>query len=270
MTIILRVFPRHTSFTPIDEMAFVGDPPLWRPPADEVHVSVTFTWDREEGQRLLEAWGKYYPIVKIGGPAFYNNPDGFIPGLYVKPGITFTTRGCNNHCPWCLVPFGEGKLIEIKNFAPGWIIQDNNLLQASKQHISRVFDMLRVQNKAVTFSGGLQSDLVTDWFVDQLKTIYLYQLFLACDTVGALKPLEKAIKNLSFLDRHKLRVYVMIGKNETIEQARERLQSVWDVGGLPFAQLYQPANKWIDYPSEWRALARTWSRPAAIYALHKV
>jgi len=45
---IVRVFPRRTTATPTDEMAFVGDPPppAFRPEADEVHISCTFTWDR--------------------------------------------------------------------------------------------------------------------------------------------------------------------------------------------------------------------------------
>jgi hypothetical protein len=100
---IIRVFPRKTSLTPNDPLAYVGDPPLWRPEADEVHVSVTFTWDIEEGQRLKEAWAQYYPVVKIGGPAFASETNDFEVGKYVKPGVTFTSRGCNNHCPWCLV-----------------------------------------------------------------------------------------------------------------------------------------------------------------------
>ena len=66
---IIRVFPRKTSMTPDDDYAFVGDPPLWRPKADEVHVSVCFTWDIEEGHRLQEAWSQHYPAVKLGGPA---------------------------------------------------------------------------------------------------------------------------------------------------------------------------------------------------------
>ena len=66
---IIRVFPRKTSMTPEDSYSFVGDPPLFRPDAKEVHVSVTFTWDIEEGKRLQRAWANYYPNVKIGGPA---------------------------------------------------------------------------------------------------------------------------------------------------------------------------------------------------------
>lgn len=35
---ILRVFPRRTDMTPTDDMAFIGNPPLIRPEADEVQL----------------------------------------------------------------------------------------------------------------------------------------------------------------------------------------------------------------------------------------
>jgi len=48
MTRILRVFPRRTKATPTDALARVGYPPTpaCRIDADEVHISVTFTWDK--------------------------------------------------------------------------------------------------------------------------------------------------------------------------------------------------------------------------------
>lgn len=263
----IRVFPRQTSYTPRDALAFVGDPPLFRPEADEVHVSVAFTWDIGEGERLAQAWGNHYPVVRIGGPALGTDNGGFRPRMYVKAGVTFTTRGCNHRCPWCLVPDSEGALIEIPDFAPGWIVQDNNLLQASRQHIERVFDMLRVQPRAATFAGGLDARLIDDWVAGQLRGLRIAQLFLAADTNGALKPLETAIRRLG-MSRWKVRVYTMIAYGgEKIDDARRRLEAVWYLGGLPFAQLYQPPDHWIDYSYEWRDLARTWSRPAAISAL---
>jgi len=264
---ILRVFPRKTSLTPDDDMAVIGDPGLFLPPADEVHVSVVFSWDITEGKRLQSAWAQHYPVVRIGGPAFGNVQDRFTPGLYIRHGVTFTTRGCNNHCPWCQVPEREGKLIEIPDFAKGWIIQDNNLLQASRPHIERVFSMLRKQKHAAVFSGGLQTSLITDWFVELLHTIRLESVFLAADTVGALRPLEKALSKLSEFGQRKLRVYCMIGKDETIEQSRNRLQAIWNMGGLPFAQLYQPPERYINYAHEWKALVREWSRPAAMFSV---
>ena len=261
---IIRVFPRRTSMTPADDMVFIGNPPLMRLDADEVHVSVTFTWDIEEGQRLKDAWSNYYPVVRIGGPAFGDRGE-FVAGRYLKPGITFTTRGCDNRCLWCLVPEREGRLVEIENFAPGYIIQDNNLLQASREHMLKVFSMLKAQRKAAVFSGGLQASLVDDWVVEQFKGLRIETLFLAADTEGALKPLAQALYKLRFLGRRKLRVYTMIGRG-SIEADTERLKMVWELGGMPFAQLYQPASKHIDYPYPWKQLARLWSRPAAMFA----
>jgi hypothetical protein len=267
---LIRVFPRRTSFTPTDELAFVGDPPLILPNADTVHISICFTWDIREGNRLRDAWAQHYPNVHLGGPAIdINNTHAhFCPGVYIKPGVTFTTRGCNNQCPWCLVP-REGRLTEIKDFAPGHIIQDNNLLQANHSHINRVLAMLKQQKRAVTFSGGLQASLVTDSFVDDLRSLHINQVFLAADTDSALKPLERAISKLAFLGRRRLRVYTMIGYgNKTPANALERLEAVWQLGGLPFAQLYQPPDHFIEYPATWKQLARTWSRPAAMFTLH--
>ena len=249
-------------------MVFIGDPPLFRPDADEVHVSVTFTWDMPKGEQLAAAWSQYYSNVKLGGVAYGLVIGDFIPGLYVKHGVTFTTRGCKNRCNWCLVPSYEGDFIEISNFPPGWIIADNNLLQASHSHIERVFDMLRSQPKAAIFSGGIQSSLVTDWFADLLKTIKVNQLFLAADTPQSLSSLSFALDKLSFLGRERLRVYAMIGL-ETIQEAHNRLEKIWSLGGMPFAQLYQPPDRFITYNSHWRKLAKHWSRPAIMKSLHR-
>ena len=58
--------------------------------------------------------------------------------------------------------------------------------------------------------------------------------------------------------------FVLIGfhENETPTQAEDRLKKVYDLGFLPFAQLYQGKVRKI-YDKEWRDLARKWSRPAA-------
>jgi len=253
--------------TPRDPYVFIGDPPMPAfhptPPATEVHVSCVFSWDKSKVQELALAWGQYYP-VRIGGPAFESDADGFTPGLYVRQGVTFTSRGCNNQCPWCLVPRREGKLRTIEIRA-GNIIQDNNLLQCNKQHIRKVFDMLRRQH-AIEFTGGLDSRLVTDDIADDIRGLRVKQVFLAADTKQALKPLEVAIKRLG-LPREKVRCYVLLGWNaEPISDAVERLHAVWELGAMPFAQLYQPPDKWVEYSKEWRSLARTWSRPAAMKA----
>jgi hypothetical protein len=92
---------------------------------------------------------------------------------------------------------------------------------------------------------------------------------MAADTKESLLSLEKAIKKLKGFSRRQLRCYVLIGfNNEKIDQARERLEAVWQIGAMPFAQLYQPPDRYIRYSKEWRDLAREWSRPAAMVSQH--
>lgn len=261
----IRVFPHRTSFTPTDDYAFVGYPPMIRPEADEVHISCTFTWDIDLAIGLRAAWQQYYKLALLDGPAFNRSHSHFDPGLYVKDGVTFTTRGCNNRCPWCLVPEREGKLRTLE-IQPGYIIGDNNLLQAPQGHIDSVFRMLRQQKKAAVFSGGLDARLITDSITDQLRGLRISQLFLACDTEASLSPLRVATDRLKGLGRDKLRCYVLLAYNgETIKQAEDRLVKVWEAGCMPFAQLWQPPErKKLEYSQAWRDLARTWSRPAAM------
>ena len=161
MARIIRVFPRWSEkqpwrsakWHPRDTLSFHGDPPLpqFRPETDEVHISITFSWVISAGQRLAEAWRQFYPRVRLGGPALCSSND-FTPGRYIKPGVTFTSRGCEHHCPWCLVPEREGRL-KLLEPVPGFIIQDNNLLQTGRVHMSKVFTMLRQQKQAAEFSG---------------------------------------------------------------------------------------------------------------------
>lgn len=267
---ILRVFPRRTSHTPDDGMAFVGDPPLWRPEADEVHVSCAFTWDKPEAERLAAAWGDYYEVVRLGGPAVGSEVNGFVAGRYVKQGVTFTSRGCNNRCAFCLVPEREGRLYEYSEFEPGYVVNDNNILQCSEAHRQRVYAMLRKQPKAAVFSGGLQASLVTDKIADELRSIRINSVFLAADSEAALKHLRTACQHLAFLGRQKLRCYALCAfGDDTLERAEARLMQIWEAGAMPFAQLYQPPEQRIAYSGAWRSLQRTWSRPAAMKARAK-
>lgn len=259
---LIRVFPRRTKWTPTDDMAFVGDPPLMRPDADKVDVSATFTWDKEEALRLQGAWRQHYPRVRVGGPAF-NNPGGeFVPGRYIKEGVVITSRGCPFRCPWCFVPKREGALWELP-IAAGWIVADNNLLACSRPHIEAVFEMLRGQGRRAVFSGGLDLRLLRSWHIDLLKSIPLKEVWVACDTRKALPLLAERAELLADIPIRKRRCYALLGfGGETLEDAEGRLTAIYAAGFLPFAQLYRNGQPQA-WSTEWRALARKWSRPAA-------
>lgn len=267
---IIRVFPKRRSMTPDDSMVFIGEPGLFRPYAKEVHVSCSFTWEKKQSEHLVEAWRQYYPIVKLGGPAYGNITHNFLHGRYIKEGVTFTSRGCNNKCPWCFVPEREGKIYEIPDFVAGDNIQDNNLLQCSNSHLDKVFSMLKTQC-GVTFGGGLDAKLLKDDIAERLRSIKIKQIFLASDTEGAIKPLRRAINRLNGLTKDKIRCYVLIGYNgETIPQAEIRLKNVFEAGCLPYAMLYQDQTEhYKSWSKEWTQFSRLWQRPAAIKAIMK-
>ncbi len=162
---IITVVPRETSMTP--DGAYVGDPPaLALPEGDAVHISCVFTWDQEETKRLQRAWLKYFPLVMIGGPGFGERTGEFIPGRYVKYGVTITSRGCPHNCSWCHV---KTEFHELEHIAPGWIIQDDNILASSAQHFRRVCAMLKMMRKSAKFAGGLDARRLTGWHVEQLR-----------------------------------------------------------------------------------------------------
>lgn len=266
---MIRVFPRRTKWTPDDDLAFVGDPPLFRPPEQPVRISVTFTWDIEEGRLLLRAWNPLYRDVILGGPAFGDPCDYFWPGLYLKQGVTITSRGCPWKCPWCFVPDREGKILEHRRIEDGWVVQDNNLLACSKEHQEKVFEMLSRQRNRVEFAGGLDGHFLSTWHIDWFKKLKVRQFWFACDHSGSLKRLEKIADLMADFPERKKRCYVMIGYDgESIRDAEARLEKVYSVGFLPFSQLYQ-GEEWIEYSKEWKKLNRKWSRPAAYRKAHR-
>lgn len=244
-------------------MAFVGNPPLFRPPPyHPVKVSVTFTWDIAEGERLYRAWKDYYPDVQIGGPAFGDPGGEFTPGMFVKKGVTITSRGCVRNCEFCFVPEREGKIREYE-IKDGWILQDNNILACSEIHQRNVFKMLQRQKKPIDFNGGLDPRLLKEWHIAEFEKLNVHSFWFSCDYPGNERYLHNVADLLKCYPRYKLRCYVLIGhKGETIHEAEKRLNKVYEMGFLPFAQLYQGIDK-VKWSKEWDALQRKWCRPAA-------
>lgn len=260
---MIRVFPRRTKWTPTDDLAFIGDPGLFRPPEMPVRISVTFTWDIPEAERLYRAWSAYYSDVEIGGPAFDDPGETFTPGQFIKAGVTFTSRGCSKNCEWCLVPKREGWIRELP-VVDGWEVADNNLLACSQRHVEEVFDMLKRQPEPIKFGGGLDAELLQPRHVDLLKTIRLKFAWFACDYPGALLHIERVADLLSDFSREKKRCYVLIGFGDrSLAQEEKRLEAVYRLGFLPMAILYRsPGWKLKHWSKEWLRLRRTWSRPA--------
>lgn len=175
---IIRVFPTKTNATPTDELVRIRETPSFFDEADEVHVSVTFTWDIPIAEWLAKQW-EPVATVKIGGPA-YNEPGGdFIPGMYMRHGYVITSRGCPNRCWFCAVPKREGGMLRELPVTDGWILTDDNLLACSPGHIDEVFAMLARQPHKPQFTGGKDSLAALLWVREHITTNFTT---VFCDT----------------------------------------------------------------------------------------
>lgn len=258
---IARVFPRKTNASPDDALAFFDGPGFFPPEVDEVHVSVTFSYDMPIAERLARAWESVAP-VKIGGPACGDPGGDFVPGMYVKKGYVLTSRGCPNNCWFCDVHRREGGIRELP-ITKGSNVLDSNLLACSPEHIRAVFKMLKNQTEKVQFTGGLEAKILTDEHVAMLWDLRPDQMFFAYDTADDLEWLIRAGEMLRYADftRRHMRCYVLIGwPKDTFEEAEKRLLQAWEAGFMPMAMLWK--NKAGDEDQEWRRFQRIWARPA--------
>jgi hypothetical protein len=268
---IIRVFPRRTKATPIDDLVAVRRGPELFDQADEVHVSVVFTWDLPMAEKLAEAW-KHVAPVRIGGPATGAVSGEFVSGRYVRQGYTITSRGCPNRCWFCSVWKREGNKVRELPIREGWNVLDDNLLACSREHTRKVFDMLARQAQPPQFTGGLEAKILQPWHVEALRALHPKQLFFAYDTDDDLEPLREAgrmMLDAGFTSAsHALRCYVLCGwPRDNFLSAKRRMEETIKAGFTPMAMLYRDKDGKTD--KTWRKFQREWARPAIIHSKGK-
>lgn len=274
---LIRVFPRKTKATPDDDLARFGPPDILDY-ADEVHVSVTFSWDIPAAEHLAEQW-RWVAPVKVGGPAYERQgasyPLEFVPGRYIKEGYTITSRGCPRRCWFCGVWKTRPQATPIPGFAAGWNILDDNLLACPRPHVEAVFDMLRRQPRRVAFTGGLEALSMENYQVDLLAgltpRLVCFFAYDPDDDLGVLADAARRLISAGFTAAsHRLRCYVLVGHpKDTFGDAESRLRAVMGLGYTPMAMLWRPQNSAElrhDPGLAWKRFQREWARPAIIHA----
>lgn len=270
MNRIARVFPRKTAASPTDTLAFFGAPTIEniadciKAEVEAVHISTTFTWDIPRAEDLYYAWQILGVPVEVGGPAFDDRMGDFTPGMYLRDGYIFTSRGCTKECWFCSVPRCAHGVIRELPIVDGWNILDDNILGTSEQHFRAVCEMLKRQEHFAIFTGGLEPSLLQQWQADLLREVKPKRLYTAYDTKDDLEPLVAMGRKLRLAGfrpkSHAMCCYVLVGyAGDSFEDAELRLTQTMQAGFVPYAMLFRDEEGKTD--AAWRRFQREWCRP---------
>lgn len=226
-----------------------GDDVKWVYPMetyDRIYKSKVFTFTQDYDKiyqcREIIKGGTGYNI-KSKLPDVVDQHRGLAYDLYPQYhfSVQFYSRGCIRHCPFCLVHDKEGDIHPVEpmewNPRAEWIeVLDNNFF-ANPEWRWAIKDLQR-QNLPVKFSG-VDIRIMNEEQAMALNSLRLKNgIHIAWDL-----PQIDLTEQLEAITRHikpyKIRCYVLIGFNSTIEQDLYRLRTLKRLGIMPFVQPYR-------------------------------
>lgn len=256
-----------------------GDTVEWFMPLaryDRVYASKVFTFTPDDPYLPPDAirGGTGYDVTSRLRPEVESMRPDYTIYPYYKEAYGFLTRGCVNHCPWCVVPKKEGAIHvvdDIENicrtntgFRHSAILMDNNFLAAPIDFVREQTEKMRQLKIRVDFNQATDARLYDDERAQIMaKVPWLSMVRISCDTDAMLPHCVAAIQRLrGFGCRKDVLVYVL-AKNDGIASALHRIYGLMaaDKRAVPFVMPYRSLTDDSIQPSaELRRLARWCNR----------
>ena len=203
---------------------------------EKVYVSSLFSWTEKP---------KQYKNWIVGGTGY--NIQSKLPDEIekVKPKVNFgfTTRGCINHCKFCLVREKEGYFNIVGDLLDLWdgkakevILLDNNP-SADKDHFKLIAKQAQYNNIKINFYNFDFRELDDD-ICKTLNTFKHDALRLAFDDIKYKNKVIEAIKLLQKYNIDRNTWYVLVGFNSTFEEDLERLSILKENNQNAYVMIY--------------------------------
>lgn len=250
----------------------IGDEVSWYTPFshyDIVYMSKIFTFTEDYQYSITNAdvvckGGTGYDIKKTL-PYYIDRmqPDySLYPDIGENLAYGFLTRGCPNHCKWCVVPEKEGKVApymdieEVSQDRQNVILMDNNIL-ASEYGITQLEKIVRL-GLHVDFNQALDARLVTDDVARILAKIkWIRYIRFGCDTPKQVAEVERAA---SLIDKYGyMKEYFLYTILMDFKESFDRVNYWRDKHRFtPFAQPYRDFNSKKQIIPQWQSDLARW------------
>lgn len=165
----------------------------------------------------------------------------------------FLTRGCPRHCPFCIVGDKEGtKSYKVADLSQFWHGQkyielcDPNLLACKDKN--ELLQQLVDSKAKIDFNQGLDIRLMTEeaieFFLKMKEQHQLKMIHFAWDRMNQSDLITKnlkAFKEATQIDFRRLRVYVLVNFETTMEENLYRIYKLKELGYDPYVMVFE---KW--------------------------
>ena len=236
---------------------------------DLVYSSKVFTFSNRPigGDNVIRGGSGYSSEETLPDTIEHICPDYEYFGL--KQSYGFITRGCPNHCPWCVVPSKEGPIrpnAPLEEFVRHneVILMDNNIL-AHEFGIQQL-ERLATRRVRIDLNQGVDAARI-DIPVAKLfaKLMWLEPVRLACDHISRLEVVVKAIQLMRWynVEPRRYSVYMLL-KSDQIENTLEILKVLKGMDVTPYLTPYRSLNAETVVTEEQKQLAR-WVNHRAIF-----
>ncbi len=176
--------------------------------------------------------------------------DNMFPDYTIYPecdyAVGYLTRGCPNHCRWCVVPKKEGDIRPYKTWRElvradtnKLVLMDNNIL-ACEHGIEQLISFIG-SGYHIDLNQGMDARLVDDDIADILSRIkWIRFIRFSCDQKSQIEPIRNTIELLKKYGVRPYRVFIYLLVTKDIQDAAERVEAL---KGYKAINLYAQAER---------------------------
>lgn len=167
-----------------------------------------------------------------------------------KKAYGFLTRGCPRGCEFCIVGKKEGlksyQVADLKQFWKGQkeiVLCDPNILACTDR--MKLLQQLVDSKVWIDINQGLDIRFMTDEVINMIQQMKIRMIHFAWDNM---KDSDLIVKNLANfksktdIDFRRLRVYVLVNFNTTLEEDLYRIFRINELGFDPFIMIFDKAH----------------------------